>query len=708
MSHTTAPPNSIKVPPPRPSVRSRQRLLPFGVRFTRRAIKLLGSKTVYLNLLAVLVGLGGGLGAVVFRSLITLVAGVVYPHGATVVQLAAIPWYALVLPPAAIGLVVGPLTYYLAREAKGHGVPEVMDAVANQGGRIRARVAGVKIIASALSIGAGISVGREGPIVQIGGSLGSTLGQWLHLDARTVRLLVGCGAAAGIAATFNAPMAGAIFALEVILGFGTIRKFAPLVVASVVATVVSRRFLGDYPAFEVPRYQLVSAWELGLYVLLGLLSAGVGVGFSRGLYWVEDLWDRIRIHEAIKPLFGGLMVGALALVLPHVMGAGYETIGAVLANRAGPGILLLLALMVGKIVATHLSLGSGFSGGVFAPALFIGAMLGAAFGWTVNALLPSSVVGPVGAYALVAMGAVVAASTHAPLTVILIVFEMTGDYKMILPLMLATLVASTLSVRLSRESIYTLKLARRGTQLGGSEDEVMRSTQVEMMLRPVPHTIRSDASFSSVLSHALQRGAKPLYVTAEEGTLLGTIFLEDVAASIRDQEILEQLLIADDMMRPVVETVSCDDTLARCLKILSHEDLPEVPVTDKSSRLLGVVTRVDILELYDHEVLEREGGLLSVMHRDDDGHAARSTVHLPRGERADRLEVAAGIAGKTLRELDLRARHGIHVHAIKSDHNGVAQRPDPDTLLQPGMLLLLTGPATAIRELAHLNAAATH
>ncbi len=682
---------------PAASERRRRRRLPRGVRLTRWLIGQLGSKTLYLIMLAVIVGLGGGLGAVAFRYMIEMVARLAYPAGTSLAQLRAIPWYALVLAPAVGGAIVGPMVYFLAREAKGHGVPEVMDAVANQGGRIRARVAGVKILASAVSIGVGASVGREGPIVQIGSSLGSTLGQWLHLDARTIRLLVGCGAAAGIAATFNAPMAGAVFALEVILGFGTIRRFAPLVVSSVVATVLSRQFLGNFPAFEVPKYQLVSAWELGLYVLLGLLAACVGVGFSRGLYIVEDAWNRIPIHEATKPILGGLLIGALALLFPQVMGAGYEAIGGALASDAGPGVLVVLAVLAAKIVATHLSLGAGFSGGVFAPSLFVGAMLGAAFGATVNSLFPASAVAPSGAYVLVAMGAVVAAATHAPLTVILIVFEMTGDYRMIVPLMLATLIASSLSLRLSPESIYTLKLARRGSHLTGVSDEVMKATAVEMLLRPVRETIRSNAPFATVSERVLEAGARPIYVTTESGLLCGTISLEDVAASIRDEDVLKDLLIADDVMRPLAHKVCCADTLASCLTILSRQGLPELPVTDDAGALLGVITRTDILVLYDREVLQRDGGLLAFVHRDDE-RALSTTVHVPDGQRVTTIEVGAGLKGRSLRELDLRATYGVHVHGVRSAQGDAARRPDPDVALTPGEILLISGPPERVRE----------
>jgi len=672
--------------------------VPRGVRFSRWVVQKLGSKTIYLLILATIIGVVGGLGAVLFRWMIHLVNELAYPKGVGVADLAALPWYMLLLPPVAGGLVVGPMIYFLAREAKGHGVPEVMDAVLNRGGRIRSRVAAVKILASAISIGVGGSVGREGPIVQIGSSLGSTLGQVLRLDVRSVRLLVGCGAAAGIAATFNAPIAGALFALEIIIGTGAVRQFAPLVVATVAGTVVSRGILGDVPAFQVPRYHLGNAWHLLSYTVLGLTAGLVGVGFSRGLYVVEDLWDRIKIHEAVKPVVGGLIVGLIAIGLPEVMGSGYEPIDHILAgNDVALGILLLLLL--GKIAATHVSLASGFSGGVFAPSLFVGAMLGALFGGIAHQLLPEAFVAPTGAYAVVGMGAVVAAATHAPLTVILIVFEMTGDYRMILPLMLATLIASILSVRLSEASIYTLKLLRRGTKLGG-RDDVMNTSTVGMLMRPVRRTLAPSDGWARVVELTLASGA-PTYVVDDEGQLLGVILLEDVAALIREESVLEKLLVAADAMRSV-EAASVDSTLARCLRALSVEGADERPVVDDDGRLIGVITRSDLLALYDREVLSKNTSLVTFSDRDDEGTPMYTTVKVPEDSRLETIVVAGDLIGRSLRNLDMRAKHGVHVHAMRCGESEPPMIPNPEQPLKEGNVLLVTGDPEAIEQLRSL------
>jgi len=399
---------------------------------------------------ALLGGIGARIGAVIFRFLIQAVSWVGYTWFPAVTRRWGNAY--VVIVPAVGGLIVGLLVFFFAREAKGHGVPEVMEAVALRGGRIRPRVAVIKSLASSICIGTGGSAGREGPIVQIGSAIGSTLGQALHLSDNRVRNLVACGAAGGIAATFNSPIAGVIFALEVILGDFKLHYFISVVVSSVTASVIGRVVFGDFPAFPLPtEYGINSLWEFGFYALLGVLAALVGVFFVRLLYWTEDLFDKWRsVPEWVQPAVGGALLGGLALAypfftpttwvgIPQIFNVGYEVIGDALSNQLLLGVVVSLLLL--KIVATSLTLGSGGSGGVFAPSLFMGAMLGTAFELTIRIFFPS-VVAPPGAYALVGMAAVFAASAHAPITAIIILFELTGDYRIILPLMLTVVLAT--------------------------------------------------------------------------------------------------------------------------------------------------------------------------------------------------------------------------------------------------------------------------
>ncbi|MCF8084688.1 MAG: chloride channel protein, partial [Deltaproteobacteria bacterium] len=404
-------------------------------------------------LIAAVIGILSGYGAVLFRFVIKSAQYGFYHHTQDFLTFAhQLPLYYVLGMPALGGLMVGILVRFGAREAKGHGVPEVMEAISLRSGMIRKRVAAVKILASAICIGSGGSVGREGPIVQIGSSIGSTISQILKLPRPQQKTMVGCGAAAGIAATFNAPIAGVLFALEVLLGDFGLASFSPVVLSSVMATTISRHYFGDFPAFIIPRYELASLWELAIYPFLGLLAGLVAILFVVVLYKSEDLFDAIKMPEWLKPAMGGLFLGLILLQWPEVFGVGYGAINQSLLNEMTGSLLLSLIFI--KIAATSITLGTGGSGGIFAPSLFIGAMAGGFFGWVVNLLFPAMTASPA-AYAMVGMGAVVAGTTHAPITAILILFEMTGNYKIILPMMITCIISTVIASSLKTGSIYT-------------------------------------------------------------------------------------------------------------------------------------------------------------------------------------------------------------------------------------------------------------
>jgi len=558
-----------------------------------------------MAILATLVGLAGGFGAIGFRMLIDLVQSLAYGGKGDLLELVlATPWYMKLIVPAAGGLVVGPLVYFFAREAKGHGVPEVMEAVAIRKGVIRKRIVFLKTIASAVSIGVGGSVGREGPIVQIGSAIGSTLGQILKISAERIRILVGCGAAAGIAATFNAPIAGSMFALEIILGDFGVAAFSPIVISSVAATAVSRHFLGDSPAIPVPHYEFVSAWEFPIYAVLGLFCAFVAVSFTKTLYRAEDLFDQFTFPQYLKAVPGGLMIGFLALFFPHIMGVGYPAISQALAEQL-PWYFLFL-LVICKIVATSITIGSGFSGGIFAPSLFIGAMAGGFFGAVAHGLFPN-VTASSGVYSIVGMGAVVAGTTHGPLSAILILFEMTGDYRSILPLMVACIISSVAARQLLEDSIYTLKLARRGVNLrAGKEMNVLRSLFVREAMTPTPETIYEGLSLKDLTRHISESKYHSFPVVDSLGNLTGILSYFDYHEALHHQQ-LEHLIVAKDIATSRVITVHPEDSLYTALQKIAAKDFSTLPVVSKEnpSRLLGVLTRRDIIGAYNSAVIKK-------------------------------------------------------------------------------------------------------
>jgi len=454
--------------------------------------------------------------------------------------------YWLPVIPMLGGLLVGPIIYKFASEAKGHGVPEVMNAVARMGGIIRPRVAVVKTIASAICIGSGGSAGREGPIVQIGSAIGSTVGQLFRMSGDRVKILVGCGAAAGISAVFNAPIAGVIFSLEIILGDFTIKTFSPVILASVVASVISRTFLGDHPAFDVPEYSLVSAWEFPLYILMGCLMGGLGVTFTKVLNSFEDFFDNLKMNPMLKPALGGLILGGIAIFYPQILADGYETISLTLYGNMAVGLLVLLIFF--KMIATSLTLGSGNSGGIFAPALFMGAVAGGAFGVLMNYLFPGVTATP-GAYALVGMAGMLAAATHAPITALLIIFEMTSDYRIILPLMVTVVFSALVAGRIFPYSIYTMKLARKGIDIKGGRDiNVLRSHQVWEIMDRDFETIPASMPLARVFQ-TIENSSESYFIVVDGANRMkGVLSFQDIR-SLLSQHSLDFLVIAQDLIK---------------------------------------------------------------------------------------------------------------------------------------------------------------
>jgi len=558
-----------------------------------------------MAVLAVGVGLAGGLGAVVFRYLIDFFQTLAYGSSEELLSVVlALPWYLKVWVPVVGGLVVGPLVYFFAKEAKGHGVPEVMEAVALKGGVIRKRVVFVKTLASAICIGTGGSVGREGPIVQIGSAVGSTLGQMFKVSQDRMRTLVGCGAAAGIAATFNAPIAGSMFALEVVLGDFGLGTFSPIVISSVAATAISRAFLGDTPAFIVPAYNLVSAWEFPMYVVLGLFCAVVGVTFTTVLYRIEDLFDDIKFPEYLKGIIGGLILGAAGLFFPEILGVGYGAIDLALMQKMAWWLLLVLIGL--KILATSITIGSGGSGGIFAPSLFMGAMAGGFFGAVVHHLFPTLTASP-GAYSIVAMGAVVSATTHGPLAAMLILFEMTGDYKIILPLMMSCILATVFAGMLKKESIYTLKLIRRGIDIReGKEINVLKSMSVKDVMSHRVETINEGSSLAEMTDLISKSKFNSFPVLNADNKLAGILSFNDYSEALYDEH-LKDLVVAKDLMSENVVTVSSETDLYTALGKISLKDFSTMPVVspDGPTELVGIVTRRDIIGAYERAVLKK-------------------------------------------------------------------------------------------------------
>lgn len=562
------------------------------------------SEALVLSGVAVLVGLTAGAGVWLFKQLIELVHFALFDQAGA----ALAPWggWTLALLPIAGGLVVGLLLHYLVGEERHHGVAGIMEAVALAGGRLRYRRMPVKTLAAAISIGGGASVGPEDPSVQIGANLGSMFGQWLRLSDELVRALVAAGAAAGIAAAFNAPIAGVFFALEIILGEISGGAFGVVVLAAVVAAVFTQGVSGSQPAFRVPPYAFNSAWELPLYLGLGLLAGPIAAVYIRLLYLAQDIFHPWSLPRWLKPAVAGFIVGVVGVELPQILGVGYETIEEILKGEHFT-FWLLGALLITKLVLTPVSIGGGFPGGVFAPSLFLGATLGAAYGQVAQKLLPTLGIVPP-AFAMVGMAAVLAGAVHAPLTAIILLFEMTSNYRIILPVMFAVVVSLLLSQRLQRDSVYSLGLARKGVRIQRGRDvEVLEAMTVGEVMQTNTPTLYELDTLGTALDRLLKLRRHGLPVLNSAGELDGIITLQDIdRAQIEDLEVSKKRRVGDIATHDLLVAYP-DETLGAALQRMSVRDVGNLPVVarDRPRRLLGILRRADLVRAYNVALARR-------------------------------------------------------------------------------------------------------
>lgn len=590
----------------------------------------------YLILVGALIGTVTAFGAIGFAELLHLIE--LRTHEAR----AAMPLWWLPIIPMAGALLSGVMVHMWANEARGHGVPQVLKALIQRNGEIPLRVGVVKAFASIFTVGTGGSAGTEGPIVQIGATAGSFLSRTLNIPREHMRTLVGCGAAAGIASIFNAPIAGVFFVLEILLRDFSIRVFTPIVVASVFSAAVTHAFRGENEAIFFTGDMFIgyafALSELPGYVVLGILCGLCAVMFNWILHTGEDLFAQVRLHPIIKPVFGAFLLGlaGIAFLLipgtdggdhaPAFFGNGYETIrwllnpeaysafnelgitelgGAKLPTLFG----LLAALVVIKAVATMLTLGSGGSGGVFAPSLFLGAVAGGAYGVGIAKLGLVPAGGSPAAYALVGMAAVVAAATHAPLTAILILFELTRDVYVLLPIMLAAVIATVVSQLVNRDSIYTYRLRRQGVLVGAARDlTILRRLRVaDVDPEPLPgEPVYASDPVSKLISLHATYHVPDFPVVDQAGNYIGMVTGEDIRTALIDREAIPLLLVAE-LLRADIPAVQAEDTLDTVMNKLAKHDVTSLCLVRRKGEErvipMGLVTRGRVLSRY-HQALE--------------------------------------------------------------------------------------------------------
>jgi CIC family chloride channel protein len=622
------------------------------------------SKTIGLTGLAILVGVVTGAAIWLFKYLIEFTRSTLYGH---------VTGWLVVLIPLTGGLLVGLIAKYLINPEKFHGTANVMQAVALNGGRINYRQTPIKTLGAILSIGSGASLGPEDPSVQIGASFGSMFGQVFHMSEEKTSTMVAAGVASAIAAAFNAPIAGIFFALEIILGELSSASMVLILIAAVSSSVLTQAISGTSPAFQIPQYAFNSVNELPLYLLLGLLAGPISAVYiwliQKSRLYVS-LW---HIPSFLKSAAAGLAVGLTGLAFPQILGVGYDTIGSVLNNNK-LGIIFLFVLMLLKLILTPVSLAGGFFGGVFAPGLFIGAMLGGGMGEAASLLFPGMNIHPA-AFALVGMAAVLAGTVRAPLTAILLLFEMTGDYRIILPLIFAVAVSLVISSKLQPDSVYEMGLAQHGIRLDRGRDiEVMSELKVSEIMETGVETLPESIESKTAGNILVKSRFNSLPVLDENGYLAGVLSLADIEGS-------EDTGIKKIYTRSI-ETVYPDESLHIALRHMSQRDLGMLPVVNRLNprELLGVLRRKDIIHAYNVALTRRA----AKQHRQEEVQLDSLTPsHVEVINCA--VEEGAAIAGKRLREIAF-PRNTV----IASIRRGrIVTIPNGETEILPGDVLVI-------------------
>ncbi|MEE8484215.1 MAG: chloride channel protein [Nitrospinota bacterium] len=567
-------------------------------------LRIVRQERIFMVGVACVIGFTVGVAAVLFKWMIFYVHDFFYNRMVYVdmdVWSVKLLWIPVAL--AIGGLLVGLMNHFLNPGNETGSVAEAMKWAAVDQGVVPSRVIWFRSIASALTIGSGGSAGREGPIVQMGAAIGSVIGRNIKASHERIRLLCGCGTAAAIAAAFNAPLGGLIFAIEVVLGDFNIKVFSPLIFASVIATVTARHLEGDVPVFELPAYTLVSTWEIVAFVALGVICGILAAFLYKTYFMTVDILNKLKLHPIILPAFGGMLVGLIAIAFPDILGNGYDSMNKVLTGKMT--LWIAFALVFVKIIATSITLGSKGSGGKFAPALFVGSMAGGAFGAALNYFFPESV-GPSGSYALVGMGAVMAAIAHAPLTNILMVFELTNNFQVIVPIMVACISSSFVYSYFWPNSIYMEELRLRGITLWeGREAAIMGAIKVKDVMTKEFEAIPETMPFKKIQN--LITKSKEVYFPCvdDKGKLTGVLSVQDMREFMFESG-LGDLVIAKEIATDEVISVYPDDDLNVAMDKFAIKDLDELPVIahKPQNRVVGILKRIEVMNAYKKAVLQ--------------------------------------------------------------------------------------------------------
>ncbi len=661
---------------------------------------------MYMIILSVIIGFVAGFGSVGVKYLIEFISRLAFSGDGNILEIvSATPWYLIVMIPTLGGLFVGLFANFVVPESKGHGVTEVIQSLLTKGGVIKPIVAVGKSITSAVTIGTGGSVGFEGPIVQIGASIGSTVGQFFKVPSRRLRTLVGCGAAAGIAATFNMPIAGALFAIEVIMMDYAAYQLFPIIISSVIATVISHHYFGNYAEFIASPIILDNYFEIINFFVLGVFCGLISFFMIKSIYFFEDLFhNKIKIPVYIKPAIGGLIIGIIGIHFPYVIGVGNDSIMLALNNNMI--WYMALSLIFIKIVSTSITLGSGGSGGMLSPALFVGAMSGFSFGYGLEFFGISSTLS-YGTYAFIAMGGLIAGTVRAPLTAILMVFELSKQSSSILPLMIVVTISIILSTKLSRESVYTLKLVMDKIRIKSfNEKNILRSIPVKDVYTNKFISLKENTPYGKITETLLKINDPCISVVSLDGKFMGIVSMSTLKETLLDNDFMRDVVIAGDIADKMLPNVTIFDDCYKVMDLCRIYDIEGIPVVDDEDKTkqLGMIWIKDVNDYLQKEVehIEHTSDLatkISQINKDEE-------IPFIPGYVIAELKAPKSFIGRTISGLKVRSEYGVEIISIKkyeNDDEVIKALPKADYIISEGDSLIIAGQTEKVNILRDLN-----
>ncbi|MCF7821661.1 MAG: chloride channel protein [Mariprofundaceae bacterium] len=568
-----------------------------------------------MGMLSLFVGLLAGYGALYLRLGIEEVSQLWTGERTWSQAVGAIPWYLYIVAPVTGGLLVGWINTRVLPQDQLRVIPGVIEALSERGGRISAKKTVGEFAGNIIAVGSGASMGREAPTVALGAALASLLGQKLGLSEKQMRILLGCGVAAGIAASFNAPIAGVLFALEVILADYAVATFTPIVLSAVIATVITRAELGNYPVFAIPKFELVSGWEIPAYIGLGVFCGLIATLIIKLLPKAREQFEKRVKSNLFRPVVAGFILGCVALSLPEIMSIGYGTVSSILLEQILSDslgwkislIFFLAILLVAKVATSIICSAGRFGGGMIGPSLFIGATAGALYGYVAHGFFPEYSE-TFGAYALVGCGALLAAAVQAPMSTILMIFELSGDYHIMVPLMAACVVATLVKRAFGPESVITEQLQAKGIETGwGLERSWMRAVPIKRIpWRAIP-AVSEHASLDELKRVYISSGKGCVQVVDDTGLMVGIVTFEDLKEWLLDPT-LGDAVVASEVVNRNVQTVSEAGSLLDAVNVMDQEEFEQMPVVaaNEPRRVLGILSRNAVFSTY-HKLIVKHG-----------------------------------------------------------------------------------------------------